>query len=351
MIEFDKRNIRTWSLLGPSGAHGTAAMELAETNPNVLMLTADLCFFSGLERFKNAYPDKIYNVGIAEQNMIGVAAGLAKEGFIPFANTYASFCASRCADQVRVNMSYMKLPIKLIGLTAGYGAGILGATHVSIEDVALMRALPNITVISPADCTEIVKAVLAAAKTPDPTYIRLTGPMNTPIVYKEDYNFEIGKAVTLKEGEDVAIIATGSMVAQSLMTAKLLEEEGISCSVINMHTIKPLDVDAIMNANKKHKLIVTAEEHSVIGGLYGAVAECLCKERNHAPILPIGINDVFVHAGSYKYQMNESGLEPNIMKEKIMNNLSDVQFGGGNRIVYISQLSSNHMQEVLKYAA
>ena len=311
-----------WSLLGPSGAHGTAAMELAESNPNVVMLTADLCFFSGLERFKAAYPDKLYNVGIAEQNMIGVAAGLAKEGFIPFANTYASFCASRCADQVRVNMSYMRLPIKLIGLTAGYGAGILGATHVSIEDVSLMRALPNITVISPADCTEIIKAVLAAAETPDPTYIRLTGPMNTPIVYKENYDFQIGKAITLQEGEDVAIIATGSMVAQSIKAAKLLEAEGISCSVINMHTLKPLDVDAVIEANKRHKLIVTAEEHSVIGGLYGAVAEVLCREGIHRPVLPVGINDLFVHAGSYNWQMAQSGLEPNMIKEIIIKTLS-----------------------------
>ena len=327
MIEFNKRNMRTWSLLGPSGAHGTAAMELAETNPDVVMLTSDLCFFSGLERFKAAYPDKLYNLGIAEQNMIGVAAGLAKEGFVPFANTYASFCASRCADQVRVNMSYMRLPIKLIGLTAGYGAGILGATHVSIEDMSLMRALPNITVISPADCTEIIKAILAVAVTPDPTYIRLTGPMNTPAVYKEDYDFQIGKAVTIQEGEDVAIIATGSMVAQSMKAAKLLEEEGISCSVINMHTIKPLDVEAVMQANKKHRLIVTAEEHSVIGGLYGAVAEVLCREMFHKQVLPIGINDLFVHAGSYNWQMAESGLEPSMMKEKIMKELLQIRGG------------------------
>ena len=322
MIEFNKRNIRTWSLLGPSGAHGTAAMELAEADPNVLMITSDLCFFSGLERFRTAHPDKLYNVGIAEQNMIGVAAGLAKEGFIPFANTYASFCASRCADQVRVNMSYMRLPIKLIGLTAGYGAGILGATHVSIEDVSLMRALPNITVISPADCTEIIKAILAAAKTPDPTYIRLTGPMNTPIVYKEDYEFRIGKAVTIQEGSDVAIIATGSMVAQSQKAAKLLETEGISCSIINMHTIKPIDREAIFKANEEHQLIVTAEEHSVIGGLYGAVAEALCETGGHKPLLPIGINDLFVHAGSYNYQMSESGLDPEMMKKLIMGKLN-----------------------------
>lgn len=335
MIEFNKRNMRTWSLLGPSGAHGTAAMELAETNPDVVMLTADLCFFSGLERFKAAYPDKLYNLGIAEQNMIGVAAGLAKEGFIPFANTYASFCASRCADQVRVNMSYMKLPIKLIGLTAGYGAGILGATHVSIEDVSLMRALPNITVISPADCTEIIKSILAAAETPDPTYIRLTGPMNTPAVYSEDYDFQIGKAVTIREGEDVAIIATGSMVAQSMKAAKLLDEEGISCSVINMHTIKPLDVEAVMDANNRHKLLVTTEEHSVIGGLYGAVAEVLCRYTSRKPVLPIGINDLFVHAGSYNWQMAESGLESSMIKEKIMKELLQTRGGIANLVVSI----------------
>lgn len=324
MIEFNKRNIRTWSLLGPSGAHGTAAMALGESDPNVVMLTSDLCFFSGLERFRAAYPDRLYNVGIAEQNMIGVAAGLAKEGFIPFANTYASFCASRCADQVRVNMAYMKLPIKLIGLTAGYGAGILGATHVSIEDVALMRAMPNLTVLSPADCTEIIKAMLAAAKTPDPTYIRLTGPMNTPTVYREDYDFRIGRAVTIQEGEDVAIIATGSMVARSMKAAKLLESEGISCSVINMHTLKPIDTDSVLKANERHRLLVIAEEHSVVGGLYGAVAEVLCREGKHRPVLPIGIKDLFVHAGSYDWQMAQSGLDSDNIKERIMAELARV---------------------------
>lgn len=318
MIEFNRKNIRAWSLLGPSGAHGAAAMELAESNPNVLMLTADLCFFSGLERFKARYPDRLYNFGIAEQNLLGAAAGLAKEGFIPFANTYASFCTSRCADQVRVNMAYMKLPIKLIGLTAGYAAGVLGATHMSVEDLAFMRTLPNLTVISPADCTEIIKAVMAAAETPDPTYIRLTGPQNTPIVYKENYDFQIGKAINLREGSDVCIIATGSMVYHSMQAAKLLESEGISCSILNMHTIKPLDIEAILEANEKHKMLVTAEEHSVIGGLFGAVAETLCKEKNHKLVLPFGINDFFLHAGSYGHQMNESGLTADHMAETII---------------------------------
>lgn len=324
MIDFSSKNMRIWSRLGPSGAVGEAAAELAKRNPKVLMLTADLCFFSGLERFKNEYPDKIYNFGIAEQNMVGAAGGLAKEGFIPFANTYASFCASRCVDQVRVNMAYMQLPIKLIGLTAGFAAGILGATHMSIEDVSLMRALPNITVISPADCTEIIKCMLATAETNDPTYIRLTGPMNMPIIYKEDYNFEIGKAITLQEGSDICLVATGSMVYQALQAAMSLEEDGFSCSVINMHTIKPIDKETLDKANENHKLIVTVEEHNVIGGLGGAVAEYLAGKVNHIPQLTIGIEDFFPHAGSYPYLIEQCGLTPMHIKEKIMQSIKQI---------------------------
>ncbi len=321
MIEISKRNVRTWSLLGPSGAFGAAAMELAGIDPRVLMLTCDLCLFSGLERFRAAYPDRLYNFGIAEQNALGAAGGLAKEGFIPFVGAYASFCTSRCADQVRVNMSYMKLPIKLVGFAAGYGAGILGATHMGVEDMAFMRALPNITVISPADCTEIVKAVLAAAQTDDPTYIRLTGPVNTPIVYREDYDFKIGEAIRLREGKDVCIIATGSMVAHVLEAAQLLETDGIACSVLNMHTIKPFDRQAVLHAAETHGLIATAEEHSVIGGLFGAVAETLAETGTRKTVLPIGINDLFVPAGSYRGQMTASGLTAEDIRQRIRKRL------------------------------
>ena len=325
MLEYNRVNARTWSLLGPSGAHGIAAMELPELKKEVLMLTADLCFFSGLERFKAAYPDRLYDVGIAEQNMIGVAAGLAKEGFIPFANTYASFCSSRCADQVRVNMSYMKLPIKLVGLTAGFGAGILGATHISVEDVAFMRALPNIAVISPADCTEIVKSMLAVAETSEPTYIRLSGPMNTPIVYKENYDFEIGKAIELRDGDDVCFIASGSMVAESLKAAEILEKEGIFASVVNMHTIKPLDSECIERMACKHGLLITVEEHSVYGGLGSAVAEGLTRKGINTRLSIIGIEDFFPSSGDYRYQLKQCGLTAEQISAKVKNLL----LGGG----------------------
>ena len=215
-------------------------------------------------------------------------------------------------------MAYMQLPIKLIGLTAGYAAGILGATHISVEDIALMRSLPNITVISPADCTEIVKAIISSASTPDPTYIRLSGPINTPIVYTEDYEFQIGKAVRLTEGKDVCIIATGSMVYHAVLTAKRLKEQGISCTILNMHTIKPLDNEAIIEANQNHRLLVTAEEHSVVGGLYSAVAEVLCRESVHKPVVPFGINDLFMHSGNYNYQMLQSGLSADNMTKEIL---------------------------------
>lgn len=324
MIEFTSRNMRIWSRLGPSGALGSAAEELAKTSPKVMMMTADLSFFSGLERYRNQYPDKFYNFGIAEQNMIGAAGGLAKEGFIPFANTYASFCASRCMDQVRVNMAYMALPIKLIGLAAGFSAGILGPTHMSIEDVSLMRTLPNITIISPADCLEIIKSMFATAETKKPSYIRLTGSMNMPVVYNEDYEFEIGKAIKLREGMDVCIIATGSMVHEALQAAAALDEEGISCSVVNMHTIKPLDTEAINDANEKHRLIVTVEEHSIIGGLGSAVAEHLVRRGRHIPQLLIGVEDFFPHAGSYPYLLEQCGLTAPQIKERIIRRLDEI---------------------------
>lgn len=328
MITIDSKNARIWSRLGPSGAVGAAALELAEETDDVLMLTADLCFFSGLERFKEQYPEKLYNLGIAEQNMVGVAGGLAKEGFVPFVSTYASFCCSRCADQVRVNMAYMKLPIKMLGLTAGYGAGILGATHMSVEDIAFMRSLPNITILSPADCVEVIKCMLAAAQTKEPTYIRLSGPVNTPMIYKEDYDFEIGKAITLRTGTDVCILATGSMVSQALKAADILKEKSISCSVINFHTIKPLDENIIEEVAKNHKLLITTEEHSIYGGFGSAVSELVSRLNAHAPLDIIGIKDLFVKPGDYEYQIEQSGLTSEQIANRIMNDLEAISKSG-----------------------
>lgn len=262
-----------------------------------------------------------------------VAGGLAKEGFIPFVSTYASFCCSRCADQVRVNMAYMKLPIKMLGLTAGYGAGILGATHMSVEDIAFMRSIPNITILSPADCVEVIKCMLASAKTKDPTYIRLSGPVNTPMIYKEDYDFEIGKAITLREGTDVCILATGSMVSQALKAADILGEKGISSTVVNFHTIKPIDKEIIEKVCNSHKLLITAEEHSIYGGLGSAVSEVVSRMSAHAPLDIIGIEDVFVKPGDYQYQIEQSGLTSEQIANRILNDLDVLSKSGGGLLL------------------
>lgn len=318
MIEFTSRNARTWSRLGSCGAFGIAACDLAEQNENLVVLTADLIFYSGLERFRQSYPDKLYNCGIAEANMIGMAAGFAKEGFIPFATTYGTFASMRCADQVRVNMGYMKLPIKLIGLTSGLSVGILGATHTGNEDLAVLRAIPNIDVISPADCMETIKAVQAASITDRPAYIRLTGTTTNPPVYMEDYDFQIGKAVILKSGTDVNIIANGTMVYMALKVAEALNKKGIEAGVINMHTIKPLDGNAVIEAAKAKKL-VTIEEHSIIGGLGSSINDCIIKNKLCTPCLNLGLADEYKHAADYTYLLNSYGLSVDILTEKILN--------------------------------
>lgn len=325
MIEYKASNIKLWSRLGSCGAFGFAANELAQTEENFLVVTADLCFYSGLDRFKAKYPDKIFNVGIAEQNMLGVAAGFAKEGFVPFATTYATFASARCADQVRVNMGYMKLNVKLVGLTSGLSVGILGPTHISTEDIAIIRSIPNIIILSPADCTETIKATIAASKIDAPVYLRLSGPMNNPIVYDKDYEFEIGKAITLKEGKDISIIATGTMVYNSLKAAEILKDRySIDAGVINMHTIKPLDNEAIDMACKS-KLLVTVEEHSKIGGLGSAISEYLSEKEIKPPQLILGLSDEYKHAGSYDYLIEQYGLTPEKIAENILKKYKSIE--------------------------
>lgn len=319
---FSKAKIKTWSRLGACGAYGMACMELPEIDDAMVACTADLCFYSGLDRFEKKYSDRLYNVGIAEQNLVGIAAGLAKEGFNPYVSTYASFATSRALDQVRVNMGYMNLPIKLIGLTSGYSVGILGPTHVSIEDIAIMRSIPNIQILSPADTTETVKTILALANYDKPVYVRLTGTMNERVVYSEDYEFEIGKAIELRQGDDIAMIATGTMVSVAVDVAERLSLVGISAKVIDMHTIKPLDTGAI-DSCCDCKLIVTMEEHSKIGGLSGAVAECLADKEKRPRQLFVGVEDAYPHAASYEYLMEQSGLTAERVCKKIKDEMEN----------------------------
>ncbi len=312
---------KQWSRLGSRATYGQAILMLAEKLDNLMVLSADLGNSSGLDRFKATYPDKFLNIGIAEQNMIGVAAGLAKEGSVVFASSFAPFITMRAAEQVRMNMGYMDLNIKTVAIGSGVSMSFLGNSHFGLEDASIMRSIPNMTVVSPADCAEIVKTVFAAAEYPHPMYIRLTGAVGFPVVYEDDYDFQIGKAVEIKNGTDVSIVATGSMVYESLEAAKILEEAGISVSVLNMHTIKPLDTDALDILIKKGKTIFTIEEHSITGGLGSAVAEYVSSKPNSPVVNRIGLPDEFVITAEYRYILEKYGLVgiqiANTIKEKI----------------------------------
>lgn len=316
-MKFDKKSARYLSMLGHRGAFSVSVSELGETLENLVVLTADMGTLTGLERFKKAYPDKFYNIGIAEQNMIGAAAGMAKAGNIVFATTYANFITMRSYEQIRINLGYMKFNVKLVGTGAGLSMGMSGNSHYGLDDISLMRSIPNLTIISPADGTEIAKAIFAAAKYEGPMYIRLSGVLNQPMIYKEDYEFMIGKAITLRAGNDLTIIATGTMVNECLKAADELEKRNISVRVINMHTIKPLDLGVIDNAISETKMLVTVEEHSTIGGLGGAVAEYKSSLKTMVPQLKIGLPDAFGVIGDYMYLLDYYGLTANKIAERI----------------------------------
>lgn len=308
MIEFTSANIRMWSILGSAGTFGLAALELPEIDEQALVVTSDLRNFSGLDRFGAMFPDRLVNVGIAEQNMVGVAAGLANEGFTTFATTYATFASARAADPVRVNMGYMGLGVKLVGMASGFSVGLLGPTHMSLEDIAIMRSIPNVAVISPADCAETVKATLALAEHDGPAYLRLGGGVPHSVVHRRDFAFTIGKGIKLSEGSDVTFVATGSVVSEAVEAAKLLSNDGVSVGVVDMHTIKPLDTGLLDEIFETTDLVVTVEEHNVFGGLGSAVAEYKSQFRQSPPQLILGVSDFFPHAGEYDFLLEQAGL-------------------------------------------
>lgn len=307
-------SVRTWSRIGQASTFGLAVSELAERSEKTLLVTADMSRYYAVDKAKAL--GKLINVGIAEENLIGVSAGLAKEGFNTFALTQAAFAVTRCLDFIKVNMGYMELPVKLVGLSSGFALGVYGATHIALDDMAQMRSIGNVEIIAPADVVETAKAVAALGEYNKPVYLRLGGVSNMPVIYKEDFDFQIGKAISLREGSDIAIIACGTMVSASLKAAERLEADGISCKVIDMHTIKPLDAEAIEECMST-KLVVTAEEHGKIGGLGSAVAEMLADRGNAPPQLIIGAEDKYYHAGEYEWLLEQAELTAEQIYTKI----------------------------------
>ena len=307
MIQITKRDAKIWSRMGARATYGMAITEMARQRDDFYVMSADLCQSSGLFKFREEFPDRFINSGIAEQNLIGVAAGLAKDGTCIFASSFSPFITMRACEQVRMNMGYMQLNVKTVGLGSGLIMAQLGNSHYGIEDGSVMRAIPGITVVNPADGVEIMKTVEALCDYPHPAYLRLTGGPGLPIVYEDDIDFQIGKAIQVREGKDIAIIACGTMVFYAKQAAEILTEKGIEASVIDMHTIKPLDTAAV-DAELGKKLIVTVEEATIVGGLGSAVAEHLASKKKKPAQLMLGIKDTYPHAGTYQYLLENCRL-------------------------------------------
>ena len=300
-------------------AYGEALAKLGKMNKDVVVLDADLTKSTYTNKFQSEFPERHINVGIAEADMMGTAAGLAAAGKIPFASTFAHFAAGRAFDQIRNSIAYPKLNVKICPTHAGVSLGEDGGSHQSVEDIALMRSLPGMVVLSPADAVETEQMIFAVAEYKGPVYVRL-GRLNVPVIFDETYEFEIGKGTVMIEGNDVAIIATGLLVYEAMKASEALAENGLKVRVINMSTIKPLDEKIVLEAAKECKFVVTCEEHSIVGGLGGAVTEYL-SGTHPTKVIRHGIKDVFGQSGEGDQMLDEYKLRAKDIVEVVLQNM------------------------------
>lgn len=303
-------------------SYGRTLAQLGAENNKVVVLDADLAESTKTCMFQEKFPERHFDCGIAEANMVSIAAGLAAAGMIPFVSSFAMFATGRAYEQIRNSVGYPHLNVKICASHAGISVGEDGATHQCVEDIALMRGIPGMVVVNPADDTEASQAVRALAEYKGPAYLRL-GRLAVPVINDpESYHFELGRAVTLREGKDATVIATGLMVARALEAAEQLAQEGIQVRVVNMHTIKPLDVEAVVSAAKETGCIVTAEEHSVIGGLYSAVCEAMVGAGVSCPVSPVAVMDAFGQSGPANALLEYYGLTAEAIAQKVRERLA-----------------------------
>jgi transketolase len=309
MIKAPLDKLQEWSKGGHRTVLGETLVMLGAEYPDMVTLTADLTPTARLTGFKDTYPERFFDVGIAEQNLINFTAGLAAEGVRPFAVGLAAMVPMRPAEQMRMALGYMNLNATVVGIEAGVRFGPLGNTHYAMDDIAVVRAIPNFTIVSPSDPLQVHKALVAAAEHKGPIYIRLTGGPGFPILYPEDFDFQIGKAIEYRSGSDVAFISNGSLLAETVAAADILQSKGISARVIDMHTVKPLDTRMLDLVFAENKLIVTVEEHNSIGGLGGAVAEYKAGFPGTPKQLIASLGDKFQKLGDHGFLLKENGLK------------------------------------------
>jgi len=288
--------------------YGKTLISLGEKNPDVVVLDADLAKSTQTFLFGQRFPERYFDMGVAEANMMGVAAGLAASGKIPYASTFCIFASMRAGEQVRNSIAYPRFNVKIVATNAGIEIGADGVTHQAIEDIAIMRAIPNMTVLVPSDPVMMAKLVYLAAEFDGPMYIRL-GRQPTPVLYADDLELALGRAITTREGEDVTLVAVGNMVCRALEAAEILAGEGVSARVLDMYTVKPIDVAALVKAAQETRCLVTIEDHTVIGGLGGAVAEVLSGEWP-VPLVRVGLQDTFAQSGDPDQLLEFYGMSP-----------------------------------------
>ena len=315
---FDKKKINTYSMIGSRATFGLAMYDLAKEMEDLIVVTADVSTSAGLDRFRKTYLDRYIDVGIAEQNMMSIAAGMASEGLNVVTTTFAPFQTMRCLEQIKVNLGYMQNKVTMVGLASGLVLGPLGFTHCCIEDLSIMRTIPNINVISPADCLETAKVVEIALKTKNSNYIRLTGSSNAPKVYQEDYEFVLGEPIEILKGEDLTIFATGSSVYNAILASEILKKNNIYPTIINVHTLKPINKKFVDEYIKKSKLIFTIEEHNIIGGLGSAISEINSNSEYGKKHISIAIPNNYGPGGNYDFLMKKNKLDPESISERIL---------------------------------
>lgn len=310
---------RQWCKMGPRAMFGQFMIDLVKKNKKLMIISADLGRSSGLDRFKKEFPKNYISVGISEQNMIGVASGLSREGFKVFVTSFAPFLSMRASEQVRMNLGYMKHTVNLVALGSGVSMGYLGNSHYGLEDLAVMRSIPNISISSPSDCSELKKTLYDYTfNDRGPAYIRLTGVPGSSAVYSKNYSYKYGKYKSLSNGSRLLVIATGSVTGEALKAIKKLNIEGHSIKLINIHTIKPLDLK-ITKLMKSFAKIITIEEHSINGGLYSAISELIVKNSLKSKLLPLSLSDKFSVNGKYSFLLNFHNLSEKKIRNKILN--------------------------------
>lgn len=323
MMDFSSQNIMQWSRLGTRKAYGVILNELANDHDNIVSIVADVVDSANLYDFAAQHSERHYNVGISEQNMVAMAAGLAKEGANVFVTSFAPFVSLRVYEVIRTLVCYMNLNVKMVALSSGFSLGVQGATHYALEDIAIMRAIPNLLVLSPADTTEMAKAMEFLASYDGAAYLRLTGLPGSAAVYKADFKYDANCFDIIREGKDIGIFATGTLVNESVRAARLLAKSGISTGVVNLSTLNPVKLGEIADECRKYRLVLTVEEHNIVGGIGSIISEALAETSKHPRLIRIGTVDSNQVAGNYAYMMEKNGLTAKAIAEKIIQEFNE----------------------------